>query len=317
LLEAVELDPEFAEASELLSYTYWYQAGETITAAEGQARMHVAATRAIAIDPSLLLARALLIQSVGETFSLLEFETLDQAVNAGSNQQVAAEILTWNLMITGYFQEALGILERVVESNPLSPSIQSRLADALQAVGRRDESLAPLKLADQFGSETAKRELFHFYLEDERDEIAITHLEAALKEDEGGMPKGWVRDLIAGARNPATGQAHLDRRIPEIVASMPDDRAYEMRVTLIRLYLSLGFLDRYYELVDDLGGTTSGWNDAEIFVYPGTIKRLSGFTAHPRYLDVAEKQTYGAVSLWEKRGPPDHCKKLDGQWVCE
>ena len=54
-----------------------------------------------------------------------------------------------------------------------------------------------------------------------------------------------------------------------------------------------------------------------IFVYPGTIKRLSGFTAHPRYLDVAENYTYGAVSLWDQRGSPDHCEKLDGQWVCD
>jgi hypothetical protein len=46
-----------------------------------------------------------------------------------------------------------------------------------------------------------------------------------------------------------------------------------------------------------LGGTTSEWNDAEIFVYPATIKRQSGFTSHPSYLEVAEKFVTGAVSL--------------------
>ena len=208
-------------------------------------------------------------------------------------------------------------MERFVNADPLSPAVQARLADALQAVGRRDEALAPLKLADQFGSEIAKRELFHFYLEDERDEIAITHLEAYLKEDEGGLPTGWVRDLVAGARDPATGQAHLDRRIPQIMASTPEDRSYQMRVILFRLYLSLGFLDRYYELIDEVGGTTSAWTDADLLIYPGTIKRQSGFTAHPSYLEVAEKYLYGAVSLWEQRGPPDHCEKVSGQWICE
>ena len=317
LLEAVELDPTFAEAHELLAYTYWYQTGDTMDAGEAQAGTLNASKSALAIDPSLVFAQVLLIESNVETLSVAEFEAPERAVSEGSNQWAAADILTWNLLRTGYFREALGIVERFVNSDPLSPAVQTRLADALQAVGRRDEALAPLKLADQFGGETAKRELFHFYLEDERDEIAITHLEAYLKEDEGGLPTGWVRDLVVGARDPTTGQAHLDRRIPQIVASAPEDRAYLMRVILYRLYLSLGFLDRYYELIDELGGTTSAWNDAEVFVYPGTINRLSGFAAHPRYLEVAEKYAFGAVSLWEQRGPPDHCKKLNGQWVCE
>jgi tetratricopeptide (TPR) repeat protein len=286
-------------------------------AAEAQVRVHDAAARAIAIDPSLVFARALLVESEVEIYTVSQFEAPEQAVNGGSNQWVAAELLTWNLLTAGYFREALGIVERFVESDPLSPAVQSRLADALQAVGRRDEALAPLKLADQFGSQIAKRELFHFYLEDERDDVAITHLEARLKEDEEGLPAGWVRDLIVGARDPATGQAHLDQRIPEIVASMPEDRAYEMRQTLIRLYLSLGFLDRYYELINEIGGAASEWNDSEIFVNRATIKPHSGFTAHPSYLKVAEKYAYGVVSLWEQRGPPDHCEKLDGQWVCQ
>jgi len=317
LLEAIELDPVFAEAHELLAYTYWFQSGETMNAEEARVRLHDAAARAIAIDPSLVFAQALLIESNVETFSVAELEAPERAVSEGSNQWAAAEILTWNLLQTGYFREALGIVERFVNSDPLSPAIQARLADALQAVGRRDEALAPLKLADQFGSEIAKRELFHFYLEDERDEIAITHLEAYLKEGEEELPTGWVRDLVAGARNPATGQAHLDRRIPQIMASTPEDRSYQMRVILFRLYLSLGFLDRYYELIDEVGGTTSAWTDADLLIYPGTIKRQSGFTAHPSYLEVAEKYLYGAVSLWEQRGPPDHCEKVSGQWICE
>jgi hypothetical protein len=128
---------------------------------------------------------------------------------------------------------------------------------------------------------------------------------------------GWVRDLVASGRNPATGQAHLDRRVPEIVASMPEARAFEMKLILTRLYLRFGFLDRFFELLDGLGTTTSNWNDAEELIVDATIKRRSGFTTHPRYLEVAEKYAYGMVSLWDQRGPPDHCEKVSGQWICE
>jgi len=47
----------------------------------------------------------------------------------------------------------------------------------------------------------------------------------------------------------------------------------------------------------------------------GTVFRHGGFTAHPKYLEAAE--SLGVIDIWEQRGPPDFCEKLNGQWVCE
>ena len=190
--------------------------------------------------------------------------------------------------------------------------------------GLPDRVLTHMKLlADDFGGFAVDR-LEHSLqtatraMEDRRDEDAISIFEAYLREGEAGTPMGWVRDLVAGGRNPTNGQAHLDRRIPEIVASMPKASAYEMKQHLIRLYLRFGFLDRFFELLEELGKTTvETWNDAEVLIVGATIMRQSGFTAHPRYLEVAEKYAYGVVSLWDVRGTPDHCKKLDERWACE
>jgi len=55
-----------------------------------------------------------------------------------------------------------------------------------------------------------------------RDETAIAHFESWLQQHDYPDPT-WFRDLLTVARNPASGQAYLDRRIPEIVASMADD----------------------------------------------------------------------------------------------
>ncbi|MCH8867989.1 MAG: hypothetical protein IID58_14210 [Proteobacteria bacterium] len=33
------------------------------------------------------------------------------------------------------------------------------------------------------------------------------------------------------------------------------------------------------------------------------------------FLEVAEGMAL--VKLWETRGPPDFCKKIGGEWVCE
>jgi tetratricopeptide (TPR) repeat protein len=318
LRDAVELDPKFSEAHELLAFTYWFRGSTTLDAAESYEGIYTSARSALALDPNLALAHALFLDTEADVYSPQLIEAYAKAAaSGGSNQWAATEILTYILLEAGYFQEALGVIERLVANDPLSPAAHTRLAQALEAVGRRNEALAALKLADQLGGNTTKPELFHFYLEDKRDENAILIFEAFLKEGEAGTPTGWVGDLVAGGRNSATGQAHLDRRVPQILASMPEIRVYEMRQILTRLYLRFGFLDRYFELLDELGTTTAEWNDAEDLILASTIKRDSGFTTHPRYLEIAEKYAYGMVSLWDVRGAPDHCEKLDGQWVCE
>lgn len=120
---------------------------------------------------------------------------------------------------------------------------------------------------------------------------------------------------MTGARDPVTGQAYLDRRIPQIIASMPEKNAYEMQESLTRWYLFFGFLDRYFELILAGDLTDSTWTDAQNFVFTGTKYSRLGFTAHPKYLEVAE--SIGLIDVWEQRGPPDFCEKVGGQWVCE
>ncbi len=39
------------------------------------------------------------------------------------------------------------------------------------------------------------------------------------------------------------------------------------------------------------------------------------FAASITYLQVAEARLF--FELWNERGAPDHCEKLDGQWACE
>ena len=76
-----------------------------------------------------------------------------------------------------------------------------------------------------------------------------------------------------------------------------------------------GYLDRYYELILEHDINDGEWSDAEVLLQTGVIFWRQGFTAHPKYLEVAE--ALGIVELWEHRGPPDFCEKVGGEWVCE
>jgi tetratricopeptide (TPR) repeat protein len=223
------------------------------------------------------------------------------------------QALAWDLLLVGYPREALGFAERSVELDPLSPAANYRLFETLYAVGRTSEAVAALELANQLGNDVEKWGIGAVNLVEKRDEIAIAHFESLLQQyyDDSA----WVRELVTGARDPDTGQAYLDRRIPQIVASMPEEEQHEWQLTLNTWYLFFGFLDRYFELILATDLTNSSWTNSEVLIHDGTMFRRLGFTAHAKYLEVSEALDF--TGLWEQRGPPDFCEKADGQWVCE
>ena len=81
------------------------------------------------------------------------------------------------------------------------------------------------------------------------------------------------------------------------------------------LYLLFGYHDRFFELVRDAGPEPETWAAANVLMWEATVFRRSGFTAHPDYPDIAEQ--LGFFEIWEQRGPPDFCEKVNGDWVCE
>ena len=311
--KAIELDPMFAQAHELLARSFW-NAGSSLDAADAQRGTFDAAAKALAIDPSLLIAQALRISGDLENYSFAkEIEALERILREEPNDAGAANMLAYNLIFNGYFEEALGISEHLVEVDPLSAAAHSSLYNSLRSNGRRSQALASLRLAEQLDSPGTKWVLAMESLVDGRDEIAIQYLETLLREQ--NQPIDWIRKLIIGARDPATGQAHLDRQISQLVASLPEDRSSQILIDSTIFYLVFGFLDRYFELIFELGVSDREWVDSELSVAVGMTYRGSGFTAHPRFLEVAE--AFGMIELWEQRGPPDFCEKVSGQWICE
>jgi len=313
-LKAVEFDSNFAEAWELLAHSYFNQLYR-MDATEAQELTFEAAARALAIDPDLVLARALYESASFESFSMLrQIEALERAVRKQPGNPWALQMLFWDLMINGYLEEGVRLAKRYVEVEPLMLEAHYYLVHVLFAAGRFSEAIAALEVTEQLGDGDANWSYGVMYLVEKRDDVAIAYFEAWLHQH-GYSDTSWVRDLVTGARNPATGLAYLDRRIPEIVASMPEDDEFDWQEKLFPWYLYLGFLDRYFETILDLDLTDEAWSYAFIPVAGGTIHRRAGFTAHPKYLEVVEAM--GIIDVWEQRGPPDFCEKTGGEWVCE
>ncbi len=315
LFKAIQLDPKFAEAYELLASIYWRMSGTTYKAAEAQRLSGEAAAKALAIDPDLVLAKAFYGMGNLESYSLLgEIEALELAAQEQPDNLMILDTLFYDLLKTGYLQEALTIARRLVELDPLSTSANGRLPGALFALGQSRDGFAAVDVLARLDPDREYWYLGEVNLAHNRDQIAVSHFEATLAQD-GYPDSAWVGELIAGARKQATGQAYLDRRIPEIAASVPEEFADDIQRRLSFWYLYLGFPDRYFEVILDFELTDETWTDADDFVTTGVTRPQLGFRAHPKYLEVA--QTLGIMNVWEHRGPPDFCEKVDGQWACE
>ena len=312
-LKAIELDPNFAEAYELLANVYWAYAGDQLEAADAQRRMGVTAAKALAIDPNLIYARLMYQLGNTETYTHLgEIEALERAARDAQDPR-AMDQLIFGLIRDGYVQEALGYAMRLVDLEPLSSTANNRLFQTLFASGRTVEAIAALEVVDQLRPISTKWRFGIVDLIERHDESAIAHFETHLQSRR--VSSNWVRGLVTGARDSASGQAHLDRRIPQIVASMREGAARDIQFSLTQFYLYFGYLDRYFEVISDHDLTGASWSDAEGLILFGTIYRRVGFTAHPKFLEVAESM--GIIDIWEQRGPPDFCSKSSGKWVCE
>ena len=241
-------------------------------------------------------------------------EAFDRAAREQPDNPWVLDGLVFLLLEYGYLEEALRLSERYIELDPLSLVANSYWLETLYAAGRTSEAVAALEVADQLGSTSANWFIGAVNLVDNRDETAIAHFESYLQQHDDA-DSTWVRELVTSAREPTSGQAYLDRRIPEIVAGMPQAEAFITYKGLSSFYLYFGFLDRHFELILAAKLSDSTWNNEGIHMWRGHLFRQLGFTAHPKYLEVAKLM--GIINVWEQRGPPDFCEKVDSQWVCE
>lgn len=338
--EAINKDPEFAEAYELRATIYWTFAGDVLSAADAQERMGVEAGRALEHDRELVLAQAMNVAGNLDDYSFVaELSAYKRAAEAEPNNAAVLEPLVFNLRKAGYLGEALDYSRRLLAVDPYSTVAHGRLQSSLMACRRTDDAVADIGGELAVRLSTARRDsasasgrvgtfddddwfVGEIALLNEQDDLAIDLFSARL--DAENIDSSWIGDLVRGARDAQSGEAYLDARIPEIIAAtrsgaarlaQNDVQALWLTRRLSRLYLLLGFLDRYYDIIWESGGVSdSQWPNAEDLIAAGMAYPEAGFTSHPRYLETAT--ALGIVDAWEVHGAPDYCQRQSDNWTC-
>lgn len=313
---AVQLDPQFGEAQEFLAYSYWYGAYNGIDAEVARIRSGAAASAAIAIDPNLLFAQRLHRSMNAEPGTKNPyFDATEWAIKRQPDHPLLLDSLVYNYIFAGYHEKALDVARRYVALDPLSLDANLDLFGALISNGRMDEAMKLLEIIDEISPSPTKWKwtIAGAQLVIGEDGSAIQSFEALLLYY-GYEETSWVRELVTAARDPAQGQAILDKRIPEIAAALSSDDDFNWSAELTNWYMYLGYTDRYLELVITSNSDDDPWSYIDEHIWVGHAFRRQGFTKHPDYLRFVTK--HSVVDIWEQYGAPDFCKASNSSWDC-
>ncbi len=310
--QAIRLDPAFAGAYELKAIFYWLQGGYEIDSPAAQALAYEAAMKALEFDPTLTAARAFAQTAKPDWNWIDEIAALEEVVRADPKNIGALHALAYDLVKTGYFEEAIRIADRIVVLEPLSYLGYWRKGEALMAAGYAAEARATWRYAaDKLAARGAMTWLAVDALLEGDDDDAIEWLEKAWSAT--GIDPTAAASFVNGARNANGGKAFLDDWV--VAKSVNAANLYERSLAYL-WYLPFGYLDDLWEGIDKLsGGVTNNWSNADALEEMAMVLRRSGFARHPEYLRRAKEQ--GMTDLWDVRGAPDHCAKTSGDWVCE
>ncbi len=309
---AIRIDPQFARAYELKASVYWNAAATYLETSAAQILIFEAATRAFELDPSLVLARSWTKSANPQTWSWInELQAIEEADRAAPDNVRILNVWSYDLTMTGYFDEALPIGKRIIELDPLSSIGYERTADIYSALGRRADAQAVLSKLRDLGYEeyAARRQAVDHFMAGEFDQ-GITALGDWSMNEMNGQA---LKQFMGTASDPESGLKFLRSWIEE--AELAAD-SYSEKINVKYWYLILGYLDDYWQEIEEITpGLPSLWSNAETLEFNGIVSHANGFRRHPNFIPYAMK--YGMLDLWDLRGAPDYCKKTDGEWACQ
>ncbi len=313
---ALALDPRFAKAHEQKAVLYWNAAAYFMDSAKAQKLTYESAQAALSIDPSLVGAQTFMAtaNTVDWTWSK-ELYAVERATGAMPTNLGVLSAYCWDLAFMGYFRESLKCADRMIALEPLAASGYQQKGMALIAMDRHAEAHDAWQLAFDAGFPgVAIFNIIDHFLQAE-DEMAIELIESLYRDFAlavFGLEPGSVRAFVENARNPTTGRQYLRETVTAIVKKSDYLGA---TINAYTLYLAFGDLDAYYDVIYEMTDVDTAWTNSDNLELPGRVFKVSGYSADSRFGPLRNK--WGMLDLWDERGPPDDCEKVDGNWVCE
>ena len=307
LEEAVALDPDFADAWELLSLMYWFGAGSAIATDEGAAQAFEAAKRALALDPKRSIAAAMKASADIENYSWAhEVDMLEIAIAEHPDHSPAALALNFDYLEGGYLRQALDVMERFARIEPLNAEVQLRVGVSHMGLGHLDQASRYIERAIELDHPIAHNWAFHQHMMAGNIESATESLNA-LFEHLGKVERVTV-DQLRAVQDPTSGRQALAALLPVL------ETGTAVSGDAFHYYLAFGYIDELFVELNRLSDD-SGWSDVDIPLFVVSAMGDPAVIGDPRYVDLM--RVTSGIDLWDIRGAPDRCSKESGDWVCK
>jgi TolB-like protein len=313
---ALVLDPQFAKAHERKAVLYWNAAGWTLDTPTAQRLVYESARIAMSIDPASIVARSFLATADPADWSWSkELEAIEWALAELPNDYSLLNAYCWDLAVLGYYRDSLECAERMIIAEPLAALGYARKGDALTGLGKRAEAHAAWQKCAETGSPGWLFNQVVDHLLHKEDDQAI-ELAGKLDREHGltmfGLGSTSFRSFVEGARHPETGRDFLRDAVGDMVERAEN---YMEATAVNNWYLAFGDLETFYNVIYEMNAIDTAWSNSDNLEQKGRLFKVSGYAAHPRFPPLRNR--WGMLDLYDKRGGPDDCRKINGNWECE
>jgi TolB-like protein/Flp pilus assembly protein TadD len=303
---ALARDPAFARAHAALASAYVVLPGYTKDIGDESKFSGLAeqsARQALALDPNIGEAHAVLAQSNSDRGNLLDAESgFFFAISLEPNEPTPHHWYSILLGKVGRLDAALEQARRAYELDPTSPVLASNLSGMHLMRGEDDAALRYAKLARELG------------LGSGNDGVGATVAMRRGQWEEAKrllLAQGEVPDELKPELGPYVDAIANPAQRPAMVAKLRAvDPQVARQVDLVQPYLQLGQTDLVYQIIDDtLEADRLAW------VHTLNMQNLWSpdarrFRSDPRFSEFAQR--IGLVDYWKQYGYPDSCRAGTG-----
>ena len=298
VLQALDIDPLFAEARGYLATLYFFQKAYTEGSEEEHARLfdlaEKTAVQALVLDVDLPGARALLgVRALYRHEWQLAEENFKRAVSIAPNDSQVRRWYSRQLMWLGYLEEALFQARAAQRLDPISAVSNGNLGLAFALLGENAEAKKYAGIARELG-------LDYFYSADIMVDLADGRLaDAARAWKAGRKARGHDADIITMVMSTSDQPESIASTMGHLETIAPEARA------ALESTLAVLFLRQYETFLDNV--EEDGFMDLWVPLAQPARQLLS---FRKMVTDA------GMVDYWKIRGWPDLCHPADDDFIC-
>ncbi|MCG8432847.1 MAG: tetratricopeptide repeat protein, partial [Gammaproteobacteria bacterium] len=306
-LEAIDLDPQFAEAYASLAFLYTNIADFTaLTTDEALPKAEEYAQRALELNPNVIDAHVVLAKLAHVKGDPIEAEnTFLRALEIDPNHTEVFNSYAQFLVRVGKPNEALDYFQELYTRDPVPWITKDWLSYIYMLLGDEERCIHFATEAINMGQTNPYIALYDLYLNRGDYERAQEAFTAFLSKPVGEERAAeFAAILMNGIKNETERAKALDI-VPEIANyfGRPKHR-------LLHAYLDLGAMDEAFALFDGPVSARMLFS-ANHFWKP----QASSFRRHPKFKEIMHK--YGFVEYWKQNGWGTYCRPTAEDFECD